>query len=148
MNSRSTLLALAAAALCAATAAAQDASDPRLGAPVDRLCTGRAITGFSNATETSVVVETGSGQFYLITTEGRCDALRDARQLGFNQDSLCLSAGDALLSATATPMASGHMSRHDEGTAPRYSRAIGACQIDAIYEWTPGQSGAGSAAER
>ena len=127
------------AALSGAAQAEPAADDPRLGAQIDRICTGRAITGFSDTTETSVVVRHGRDDYYLIETAGRCLALEHARSLGLNQDSLCLAAGDALAPSDRTPAPSAHMSGRSSMDARDLRRPspVGPCQIEAIYEWTP-----------
>ncbi|MEQ8435600.1 MAG: DUF6491 family protein [Oceanicaulis sp.] len=123
-------------------------NDPRLGAQVDRICTGRSITGFDEATERSVVVSAGQDRHYLIETAGRCYALEDARSLAFDQFSLCLAAGDRLMPSSRTPS-----SAPDQRQASRPGQmALGPCQIEAIYEWAPvpaiDQAGASVEAQR
>lgn len=119
--------------------------DPRLGEQVDRICTGRSLTGFSDATETSVVVETAGDRFYLIETTGRCFALDNARSLGFEQFSTCVRTGDGLVPARRSPFVTAHAPRPAQAHALRPTRAVGPCQIEAIYEWVPHADSAASA---
>lgn len=140
MRMKIAVLGLAALLVPAAAGAAEPAqNDPRLGAQVDRICTGRSINRFGDATESSVVVSTPGDRHYLIETVGQCYALEHALRLGLNQDSVCLSAGDALMPSTGAAMPGAQMTGRN-ATDPRARRrppTIGSCQIDTIHEWMP-----------
>ena len=106
--------------------------DPRLGAQVDRICTGRSITGFEDATDRSVVVTASGGRHYLIETSGRCLGLEHAHGLSFEQHMTCISAGDGLI-----PARSVSMNRRGHGLDRRPAYLAGECRIAEIYEWRP-----------
>jgi hypothetical protein len=109
------------------------AGDPRLGEQVDRICTGRSITGFSDVSEHALVVRAGRDRHYLIETAGACEGQEQTRRLAFDQFSTCLAPGDRILSSNATPQTSGSLQFE-----PREMRRSGlGCQITAIYRWNP-----------
>ncbi|MCC5996079.1 MAG: hypothetical protein JJU18_06895 [Oceanicaulis sp.] len=143
----SALAALATLAVCAAgpVHAAQPglqsqgdlAGDPRLGEQVDRICTGRQLRAFSDATEHHIVVRAGRDRHYLLETVGSCVGLERAHQVAFHQFSLCLAPGDRLLGSEATPTRLG-ASAPQRGASRTAPRNVGfGCQISAIHEWNP-----------
>jgi len=77
----SAFAALATLAVCAASPVHAEpglqsqvdlAGDPRFGEQVDRICTGRSITGFGDVSEHSLVVRAGRDRHYLLETAGAC----------------------------------------------------------------------------
>ena len=109
------------------------AGDPRLGEQVDRICTGRSITGFGDVSEHSMVVRAGRDRHYLLETAGACEGQEQTRRLAFDQFSTCLAPGDRILSSNATPQTSRSLQFE-----PREMRRSGhGCQITAIYRWNP-----------
>jgi hypothetical protein len=109
------------------------AGDPRLGERVDRICTGRSITGFGDVSEHSIVVRAGRDRHYLLETAGACEGQEQTRRLAFDQFSTCLAPGDRILSSNTTPQTPRSLQFE-----PREMRRSGhGCQITAIYNWNP-----------
>lgn len=109
------------------------AGDPRLGEQVDRICTGRSITRFSDVSEHALVVRAGRDRHYLIETAGACEGQEQTRRLAFDQFSTCLAPGDRILSSNTAPQTSRSLQFE-----PREMRRSGhGCQITAIYSWNP-----------
>ncbi len=104
------------------------------GAVVPQLCFSHAIDGFSDSTDSSVVVHRGARQRYLLRTHGYCQDLAQARSLALRGRSSCLSPGDSIV-----------VQRYFPGLA---DTALGAsnCRIRSIHEWVArgdGRSAAG-----
>lgn len=101
------------------------ANDPRLGAPVARICFKQSIRSFGETTDTTVVVGYTRGRHYLVQTRQHCPGLDGAEGIAFQQFSACLTPGDYL--------------RADDGLAfRRPSRGLvdtRRCRVQAIYEW-------------
>lgn len=112
----------------AAAADGEAAPDPRRGEPVSRLCFVSNISGFTETTRRSVVVEKGVNDQYLIETFGSCFNLDDALTLGFDTfaRSGCLTRGDSII---ASESAFGLNDR--TGVGPQR------CTIRGIYRWDP-----------
>lgn len=127
-----TVASLATAALvlaaCATSSPRLDAEDflasPALGEKVDRICFTRSINGFSQPTRTTVIVEEGVNDYYLIEVFGACQDLDWAQSLAFTRTTgSCLTRGDRLLAFDSV-----FPNRSDV----RFSNQ---CTIKAIYEW-------------
>jgi len=121
----STTLILAA---CASSGPRLEAGDflasPALGEKVDRICFTRSIDGFSQPTRTTVVVEEGVNDFYLIEVFGACQDLDWAQSLTFTRTTgSCLTRGDRLLAFD---------SAFPDRSDLRFSNQ---CTIKSIYEW-------------
>ena len=59
-----------------------------------------SIEGFSNATDSSVVVDAGPSTSYLVTTMGDCDGLSFAEGIGFRtwpEDNMEVCTGDSIV---------------------------------------------------
>lgn len=139
----SAFAALATLAVCAAApvhaaqpglqSQADFAGDPRLGEQVNRICTGRSITGFGDVSEHALVVRAGRDRHYLLETAGACEGQEQTRRLAFDQFSTCLAPGDRILSSNTTPL-----TPRSVQFEPRDMRRSGhGCQITAIYHWNP-----------
>ncbi len=101
---------------------ASEEPDPRRGEEVRQICFGSSISGFQNATKTSVVLSRGSKD-YLVTTRQRCHDLEYADSLALRSFSGCLSRGDKLIGFDSP------FGRNN--TAPSSI----ACYVDKIYVW-------------
>lgn len=129
---KTTLLLAGGALLASCASGAADTSGPqgfaedvRLGDRVDRICFGRSIDGFSQATRQTVVVEAGVNDYYLIETFGACNDLDWAQSIQFDQATSCVTTGDSLIAYTSA------FGPRESDMAPRR------CPIRAIYEWDP-----------
>lgn len=99
------------------------ADDPRLGAPVDRICFASTIDGFGETTRDTVIVREGRDH-YLIETFAACTPLDDAMQIGFDGTGGCLSKGDRLIvSSSFFPVRENHPFETQK------------CLVKAIYKW-------------
>jgi len=99
-------------------------ADARRGAPVSRLCFARNISGFSEASKTSVVVREGLDHFQ-IETFGNCSDLKRAQSLAIDSMSSCLSRGDSIV-----PIQSA-FGVVNSGIAPMR------CRVRNIFAWSP-----------
>ena len=72
--------------------------DARLGEQVDRICFKDSIDTFRAATRSTVIVERGVNDEYLIETFSSCFDLKNANSLSFDTfgASSCLSKGDSI----------------------------------------------------
>lgn len=115
-------------AACATSSPRLEAEDflasPALGEKVDRICFVRSIDGFSQPTRTTVIVEEGLNDHYLIEVFGACQDLDWAQSLTFTRTTgSCLTRGDRLLAFdTVFP----------DRSDLRFSNQ---CTIRAIYDW-------------
>ena len=127
-----TASAIAAAAFvlagCASTGPRLEAADylasPALGEETDRICFTRSIDGFSATTRSTVIVEEGVNDFYLIEVFGGCQDLDWAQSLAFTRTTgSCLTRGDRLVTF--------------DSVLPTKSdvRFSNQCTIKRIYEW-------------
>ena len=121
----STTLILAACATSSPRLAAEDfLASPALGEKVDRICFTRNIDGFGQTTRTTVIVEEGLDDFYLIEVFGACQDLDWAQSLTFTRTTgSCLTRGDRLLAFDSV---------FPDRSDLRFSNQ---CTIKAIYEW-------------
>ena len=126
-----TLTAAAAAALAACSSAPADEepaewmSDARLGEKVDRICFKSSVDSFRSHTDSTVIVEKGVNDEYLIETMGRCQDLDFAQSLSFDTfpGSGCITRGDSIYA-------------YDSAFGPdRTDPPSIRCPISAIYEW-------------
>lgn len=93
------------------------------GAVVPQLCFSHAIDGFSDSTDSSVVVHRGARQRYLLRTHGYCQDLAHARSLALRGQSSCLSPGDSIV-----------VQRYFPGLAET-ALSASHCRIRSIHEW-------------
>ncbi len=93
------------------------------GAVVPQLCFARSIDGFSDTTDSSVIVHRGSRQRYLVRTHGYCHDLAYARALSLRGHSSCLSPGDSIM-----------VQRYFPGL-PDSALSASSCRIRSIHEW-------------
>ncbi|MEM9738586.1 MAG: DUF6491 family protein [Pseudomonadota bacterium] len=113
---------------CTSSGPRLDAADylasPALGEETDRICFTRNIDGFGATTRTTVIVEEGINDYYLVEVFGGCQDLDFAQSLAFTRTTgSCLTRGDRLLAFdTAFP------TRSD-------TRFNNQCTIKTIYEW-------------
>lgn len=99
-------------------------ASPALGEKVDRLCFVRNIDGFGDTTRTTVVVEEGVNDYYLIEVFGACADLDWAQSFAFTRTTgSCLTRGDRMITFDTT-----FPTRADV-------RFQNQCTIKAIYEW-------------
>ena len=135
------LNAIALAAMLAASAGAAFAQqapdgfagDPRLGEQVNRMCFGRSINGFEDATDRTVVLRARVNDHYLVETAGYCPDLDWAQSIGLDQFSSCLTRGDSIIPFDSVFGAS----RSGHFGASRSGHRGFPCRIRAIYEWNP-----------
>ena len=98
-----------------------DMADPRIGESVNQICFASGISGFSNATDRSVIVSKGRRD-YLILTKNRCRDLSNAMSLGIDAFSGCIGPGDKLIG-------------YDSAFADIQTPPPFPCLIDEIYYW-------------
>ncbi len=108
-------------------------SDPRLGEETNRVCFARTIRGFSDPTETTVVIEARTNTFYLLETRGSCQNLEFAKRMSFDESLSCIRTND-------------RFGVSDSVFASGFGPGGGTCQIRAMYEWDP-EAGEGETAE-
>ena len=101
--------------------------DARLGEEVQQICPARAMSGFSENSDDTVVISMGK-ESYLVEMRRGCYALRGAMGMAPASSSTCLRSGDRLLvtdavmpTGSSTPMGAGQ------------------CNINRIFRWTPAQ---------
>ena len=99
-------------------------TDARLGEQVDRICFTSTIDSFRSPTRSSVIVEKGVNDEYLIETMGSCPNLDWAQSLTFDTfgSSGCLGRGDSIYA-------------FDSAFGPDNYSMNFRCPISAIYEW-------------
>jgi hypothetical protein len=97
--------------------------DPRRGEEVDRICFASNIRGFGETTRSTVVVNAGVNQRYLLEVFRGCTNLDHAQSLAFDSFSSCITRGDNILAFESFT----GPSRHDFPSIP--------CRINKIYEW-------------
>ncbi|MEO0466184.1 MAG: DUF6491 family protein [Pseudomonadota bacterium] len=119
---------------CASSGPRLDAADylasPALGEQTDRICFTRNIDGFGATTRTTVLVEEGINDYYLVEVFGGCQDLDWAQSLAFTRTTgSCLTRGDRLLAFDSV-----FPSRSD-------ARFSNQCTIKSIYEWDKNQLG-------
>ncbi len=105
-----------------AASAEAEKPDPRRGEELKRICFSGTISGFQNATKSSVVVSKGSKD-YLITTRQSCYDLEYANSLALRSYSGCLTRGDKLIGFDSP------FGNNNSGPPSI------ACYIDKMYEW-------------
>jgi len=100
-------------------------SDARLGEKVDRICFQSSVDSFRSHTDSTVIVEKGVNDEYLIETMGRCHDLDFAQSLSFDTfpGSGCITRGDSIYAYDSV--------FGPDRTDPPTIR----CPISAIYEW-------------
>lgn len=104
--------------------AADYLASPALGEETNRICFTRSIDGFSATTRSTVIVEEGVNDFYLIEVFGGCQDLDWAQSLAFTRTTgSCLTRGDRLVTF--------------DSVLPTKSdvRFSNQCTIKRIYEW-------------
>ncbi|AXE63769.1 hypothetical protein BBF93_05715 [Hyphomonas sp. CACIAM 19H1] len=72
------------------------ADDPRLGAPVDRICFASSIDGFSDNKRNTVILREGRDE-YMVEVFGACPDLEYAQSIGIDSTTGCLTRSDALI---------------------------------------------------
>ncbi len=99
-------------------------NDARLGEEADRICFIRSIDGFSDPTQTTVVVEARANDFYLIETRGTCRELEYAKSIAFDPSQSCVRRNDRFAVSDSFFGMSGRVGG-------------GSCRVANIYEWHP-----------
>lgn len=104
---------------------AKFAGDPRLGEEVSQVCPARTMSGFSQNTDDTVVIEMGKDS-YLVEMRRGCYALRGAMGIAPTSISTCLRSGDQILVTDAVMP-----------TGSSQPMGSGRCSINRIFHWTP-----------
>ncbi len=97
--------------------------DPRLGAPVDKICFSRNIDGFSDNTDDTVVLKRGVNEEYIVEMFGNCQPLRYAQRIGLVNRTSCLTRLDSLIVSESV---------FGNSTNPFDNQR---CQINRIHKW-------------